>query len=171
VFSNNQQDFDILEEIDFTTTETPFDDNINFDDINFDELLENELDNNSSKNYNFIVEKVKTALYKALQYYWKFSTHNELLCSLLDPRHKKLEFISKSEQRLTKDILIQLYNEEQNHVNYDSNDSTNNDYQSALDNELAINSLLKQLKAKKKYSENEIQQYLALLETGIETDA
>ncbi|CAG8690419.1 12164_t:CDS:2, partial [Cetraspora pellucida] len=112
VFSNNQQDFDILEEIDFTTTETPFDDNINFDDINFDELLENELDNNN-------------------------------------PQYKKLEFISKYEQKLTKDILIQLYNKKQNNVNYDSSDSTNNNYQSALDNKLAINSLLKQLKAKK----------------------
>ncbi|CAG8755274.1 9004_t:CDS:2 [Cetraspora pellucida] len=61
--------FDILEEVDFTTTETPFDDNINFDNINFDKLLENKLDNNSSENYNFIVEKVKIALYKALQYY------------------------------------------------------------------------------------------------------
>ncbi|CAG8682167.1 15412_t:CDS:1 [Cetraspora pellucida] len=156
VFSNKQQDFDILEEIDFIITETPFDDNINFDDINFDELLENKLDNNSSENYNFIVEKVKIALYKALQYYWKFLTHNELLYSLLNPQYRKFEFISKSEQKLTKDILIQLYNEEQNNINYDSSDFTNNNYQSVLNNELSSNSLLKQLKAKKKYTKNKI---------------
>ncbi|CAG8499961.1 17671_t:CDS:2 [Cetraspora pellucida] len=53
----------------FYNTETPFDNNINFDNINFDELLENEFDNNSSENYNIIVKKVKAALYKALQYY------------------------------------------------------------------------------------------------------
>ncbi|CAG8793566.1 18799_t:CDS:2, partial [Racocetra fulgida] len=85
----------------FSIVETPFDDNINFDDINFDELLENELDSNSLEDYNFVVEK-------------KFLTHNELLFSLLNPQHKKLEFISKSEQKLTKDILIKLYNDEQN---------------------------------------------------------
>ncbi|CAG8814948.1 3904_t:CDS:2, partial [Gigaspora margarita] len=86
---------------------------------------------------DFHNRNIKIVLYEALQHYWKFPTENELLFSLLDPQYKRLEFTSKPEQKLAKDILVRLYNNEQNYISDNSSDSINNNYQSTLDNELS----------------------------------
>ena len=62
-----------------------------------------------------MLNKIKSALYMSINYYWKdLSKPDILLSSLLDPRMKELSFVTSEKCNDTKNLLHEKYNEMQN---------------------------------------------------------
>ncbi|CAG8510057.1 9777_t:CDS:2, partial [Scutellospora calospora] len=78
-----------------------------FDDTSYDE----EEDEQAYTPINIDIDKIKSNLYNAINYYWSNLTIPKLLLpSLLDPRCKNLSFVTFTERFATENLLREEYN-------------------------------------------------------------
>lgn len=102
--------------LDFSNNETAFDDNI---------LNEEDPSNNAPINCDGLVNKIKKALYCAMDYYWKdITTPQALLPSLLDPRMKNLSFVTATNRFAAEELLREKFNEMKAELDQELNTTT-----------------------------------------------
>ncbi|CAG8783237.1 23212_t:CDS:2 [Cetraspora pellucida] len=106
-----------LRQVDYKDNEDVFNDTIlnkdqadNIESVNFQQF-------NVPQNCVNFEERVKTALYNAMNYYWQMPSEEGMLAALLDPRCKILNFTSESLKARTYDSLCEIYKQYQNQTN------------------------------------------------------
>ncbi|CAG8483290.1 5754_t:CDS:1 [Cetraspora pellucida] len=70
-----------------------------------------------------VLKKIKAAIYLNMCQYWDFPKEITLLLALLDPRHKKLKFVTEQQCNVVIDKLNELYRIEQAIILEESNNS------------------------------------------------
>ncbi|CAG8678340.1 12994_t:CDS:1, partial [Cetraspora pellucida] len=91
--------------------EMVFDNEIEYEDVEEREISKHHRINiNVPQNCDNLGRKVQAALYKALEAYWNSPANDYLLPTLLDPRHKKLEFADSLDRKFVMDTLKNMYN-------------------------------------------------------------
>ncbi|GBB85276.1 hypothetical protein RclHR1_11830007 [Rhizophagus clarus] len=88
--------------------------NMNKVEINFEDEgpTFNRIQIDKAVNCTGLIDKIKLTLYAAIDHYWKdLSDPKLILYSLLDPRIKRLSFISDEERNTVKDLLHKRYRE------------------------------------------------------------
>ncbi|CAG8567843.1 7663_t:CDS:1, partial [Racocetra fulgida] len=99
--------------LNFETTDLVFDDNVGFTDTYKEEedgSKERKIKINTPTVVIDIKHKIKNSLYSALLHYWDLSNDEVFIACLLDPRFKKLRFVSSCQQRRTEAALREKYN-------------------------------------------------------------
>ncbi|CAG8659818.1 7174_t:CDS:1, partial [Cetraspora pellucida] len=94
-----------LQQVNYNDNEDAFDDtNLNEDQVDDIESIDFQQLNIPQNCANF-EERVKAALYNAINYYWEVPLEEGMLAALLDPRCKMLNFASESLKARTYDSL------------------------------------------------------------------
>ncbi|CAG8734733.1 20111_t:CDS:1, partial [Cetraspora pellucida] len=127
---------------------------------------------NIPQNCDNLGKKVQVALYKSLEAYWNSLANNDLLPTLLNPRHKKLEFAYSFNCKFVMDILKNIYN---NKYTQDSQQTLQTNLTDIvelynLDDELSTKSLKKKFCLLSQNNE-EVENYFQLNEINIELNA
>lgn len=113
-----------------------------------------------------MLNKIKSALYMSINYYWKdLSKPDILLSSLLDPRMKELLFVTSEKCNNTKNLLREKYNEMQDSTSQPIIQSTKSP---AKKKKFAILASLKKSSNVRSY--NEIDEYFQLEEIDFESN-
>ena len=109
--------FKLILGVSFQNEETAFDEVVDDEEEQLQELLEytnipRRLKLKNPVNTRGMLNKIKSALYISINYYWKNLTKSDaLLASLLDSRMKDLSFVLPDKCNDTKDLLREKYNE------------------------------------------------------------
>ncbi|CAG8855231.1 991_t:CDS:1, partial [Gigaspora margarita] len=83
-----------------------------------------------------MLEWVKATIYLSMCQYWDIPKEITLILALLDPRYKKLKFVTKTQRDMVVDKLNELYRIEQTIIIEESNDNLyNNPSKLSLTNE------------------------------------
>ncbi|CAG8736946.1 20971_t:CDS:1 [Racocetra persica] len=90
-----QEEIDLIDEPEVLNTE--FETKINQTKINIPQVC------------NGMVENIKITLFNALNYYWEYPIREALLATLLDPRNKKMEFVTYSQRLEAEAYLVAEY--------------------------------------------------------------
>ena len=113
-----------------------------------------------------MLNKIKSALYMSINYYWKdLSKPDVLISSLLDPRMKELSFVTSEKCNDTKNLLHEKYNEMQNLTSQLTIQSTKSPVKKK---KLTILASLKKSSSVRSY--NEINEYFQLEEIDFESN-
>ena len=113
-----------------------------------------------------MLNKIKSALYMSINYYWKdLSKPDVLISSLLDPRMKELSFVTSEKCNDTKNLLHEKYNEMQNLTSQLTIQSTKSPVKKK---KLTILASLKKSSSVRSY--NEVNEYFQLEEIDFESN-
>ena len=101
--------------IDLTDHTTVFDDNVGIEDPDDDDEADDypkqrKILINTPQDCKDLIEKVRYALYKAMNHYWCVPQDEGMIATLLDPRCKSLNFANESQRNHTKALLREIYN-------------------------------------------------------------
>ena len=101
IISSNEID---PEEIDHTNHSTIFDRDIGIEDLSNDDETDNHLRQsiNTLQDCDKLIEKVKSALYIAMNRYWDVPQDEAMIATFLDPRCKSLNFASETQKLIQK---------------------------------------------------------------------
>ena len=106
------------EEINLTDHTTIFDHDIGIEDLDdndeeiYDLPKKRKISLNIPQDCNNLIEKVKSALYMAMNHYWNVPQDEGMIATFLDPRCKSLSFASESQKTRTKALLKEIYEAE-----------------------------------------------------------
>lgn len=156
--------------LNFSNNETAFDDNI---------ISEDPSNATASQSYLFdpincdgLVNKIKKALYSAMDYYWKdITTPQALLPSLLDPRMKNLSFVTATNRFAVEELLREKFNEMKAELDTTTSSSyTTNKQSKKKVQKMKQFTVLTNLKKSHTPSYDEVDEYLKLEEIDLEGD-
>ena len=104
------------EDIDLTNYTTVFDDDVGIEDPDDDDEIDDHPKRrkiliNTPQDCKDLIEKVKFALYMAINHYWSVPQDEGMIATLLDPRCKFLNFADELQKSQTKALLREIYNE------------------------------------------------------------
>ena len=104
------------EDIDLTNHTTVFNDDVGIEDPNDDDEISDHPKRrkiliNTPQDCKDLIEKVKFALYMAINHYWSVPQDEGMIATLLDPRCKFLNFADELQKSQTKALLREIYNE------------------------------------------------------------
>ncbi|CAB4418984.1 unnamed protein product [Rhizophagus irregularis] len=101
------------EEIDLTNHTTIFDYDIGIedsdDDVIDDHPKQRKISVSIPQDCHNLIEKVRSALYTAMNYYWNVPQDEGMIATFLDPRCKSLNFAFESQLTRTKSLLREIY--------------------------------------------------------------
>ena len=119
-----------------------------------------------------LLDEVKLKLYNNIKKYYPTLTTESLIFSILDPRFKRLDFASETQQIKTKCHLQELFNnEKENYQSYQSiNSSTQSTTQSTTQSKSSIKrkTLMARLSKPNVVVINEVDEYLQLPEIALD---
>jgi hypothetical protein len=123
-------------EIDLTTQNTVFDENIGYidspeDEIDTDYPKERNISIEIPQNCKNLEKKVKKALYQAMNHYWDVPREHGMIGALLDPRCKELRFFSENLKIRTQEQLRSIY-EDLNEEDYNHRDGVDKQFSNSL---------------------------------------
>ena len=113
VYNTDDMQYECIDLIDHTMV---FDDDVGIEDSDNDDEVDDHPKRrkiliNTPQDCKDLIEKVRFALYTAMNHYWCVSKDEGMVATLLDPRCKSLNFANESQKNQTKDLLREIYNE------------------------------------------------------------
>jgi hypothetical protein len=136
IYTYNKEQTD---EIDITTQDTVFDENVGYVDAPEDEIYVNDskgrkISIETPQDCKNLEKKVKNALYKAMNHYWDVPSENGMMGALLDPRCKELQFASENLKIQAQENLKLIYKDYVNDYHEDDHykDNTGNQFDNSL---------------------------------------
>lgn len=152
--------------IDLTDHATVFDDDIGIEDPDDDDEIDDrprrrKILINTPQDCNDLIEKVRFALYTAINHYWCVPQDEGMIATLLDPRCKSLNFANESQKNQTKALLREIYNEKKQELGVIQQQIS----------ETPANPLLQNMFANRRRRErqDEIEQYMMIEEIDVNT--
>ena len=147
------------EEIDHTNYTTIFDRDIGIEDLSDDDETDNHLRQsiNTPQDCDKLIEKVKLALYIAMNHYWDVPQDEAMIATFLDPRCKSLNFASETQKTNTKNLLKKVYDEAKQNLGTT---------QQQVNSQSPGNSLLRNIFASRYQRRDEVDEYIAIDEIG-----
>ena len=153
--------------IDLTDHTTVFDDDVGIGDPDDDDEVDDHPKRrkiliNTPQDCRNLIEKVRFALYTAINHYWCVPKDEGMVATLLDPRCKSLNFASDSQKNQTRTLLREIYNEKKQELGV---------IQPQVVSQLPVNPLLQNMFANRRRYErlDEIEQYMMIEEIDVNT--
>jgi hypothetical protein len=159
--------------IDLINPTTIFDDDIGVEDPDDDDDVDDHPKRrkiliNTPQDCRDLIEKVKSALYMAIDEYWNVPQSEGMIATFLDPRCKSLNFASELQKNQTKVLLKEIYNKKKQEL---SGLNTIQQQQQSQLQSSPTNSLLQNIfsNRNRREKQDEIEEYLMIEEVDIKT--